>query len=423
MLDTRIHTRDTPDRMNNFIYFVGKPYPLPEALVACRKMGYSIGIFQDINIPLKNPGNFDKIIPVNFASTETILASIQAQHITVSGLVCTYENYIVAKSIIAKHFNVPAQSIESARMCTDKYLMRQAFMDKDRSITPNFGLVSSHEELLDLAATLSYPLILKPTNLVKSMLVLKCSDEKELIDNYTYAKERIIELYKEYKIYDRVPQLIVEEYVTGKTCSIAAFIDAEGIPHYCEGIVDLVNAQDLHIDDNFIYARNLPAHFSPELTNKLYTAATKGIEALDMRSTPAHVELIYNDSEVKLIEIGSRIGGYRPRMYNIGYGMDLITQEINLARGHTPYTAGTFKSYCSVFELFPEREGHFVSIEGMDISSEVSYYSVKAKPGSRVGPAKNGHKACAVIIVASDDKNTYESLCSKVDALKVTKES
>src|SRR5690606_3476259 len=102
-----------------------------------------------------------------------------------------------------------------------------------------------------------------------------------------------------------------------------AFADHEGVPHFCDGIVSLKNAQDIGVDDNYIYSRTLPAQLSDELAKEMYTVADKGIRALKMKSVPAHVELMSGPAGLKIIEIGARIGGYRPRMYQYSYGIDL----------------------------------------------------------------------------------------------------
>lgn len=399
------------------IFFVGRPYPKAYALPAFG--GYKLGVLLDKNIALPNRDKYDEVIEVDFSSPKSFLDPITERGSPIDGLVCTYENYILAKSQIAAALRLPAQSIASAKMSTDKLLMRQAFQSADPEITPRFGAVQTKEDALRLAAELSYPVIIKPTNLVKSLLVLKCENEAELLSNLAYAQRKLQELYQKYRVYGRQPQLIIEEYIEGRICSIAAFIDKDGVPHFCDGIVSLTNAQDIKVNDNFIYRRTLPGDFDDNLREKLFEVAAKGIKALQMASTPAHVEIVYNDKEIKLIEIGARIGGYRPRMYSIGYGIDLVSQEVKIALGDKPDLSGKLKDYCAVFELFPGTEGRFKDIEGGFVTAQFTYFSIKAKAGAMVGPAKNGYKAAAVIIVAGPDKQTFEQLCDKVDKLKV----
>jgi biotin carboxylase len=405
--------------MSKYIYFVGKPYPYLGELDVAGNKEYKFGLFLDKNSRIRNREPYDDIIEVDFSSPKAMFASLAGKDLQVDALVCTYENYIAAKSRLAEHFNAAAPSIASAEMSTDKYLMRRAFRDAEPLISPGFGLVSSEADALELAKQLGYPLILKPANLVKSLLVLRCNNEAELLHNFAYAKDRIAGLYKKYRVYGHQPQIILEKYIEGRTCSIAAFVDKHGTPHFCEGIVALTNAQDKAIDDNYIYERRLPAEFDEKLQARLFEAALQGIAALDMTSTPAHVELIYNDREVKIIEIGARIGGYRPRMYSLSYGLDLITQEIKLALGQTPDLAGKFQAFSAVYELFPEKEGIFDGISGEADTSRFTRYALKAKPGKTVGPAKRGYKAVAVIIISSKDKQEFLKMHESVDQLKV----
>ena len=403
--------------MSSYIFLVGKSDPHLEAAAAIRKLGYQVGIFQDKSLPLKHPEAFDKIIPIDFEALDTELARLET--IAIAGLVCTYENYVIAKAKIGEHFDLETATIRSAEMSTDKYLMRSAFSHTDPSITPGFAKVSSEEELMAFAEGASYPLILKPTNLVKSLLVLRCDNQQELRQNFAYAQTEIVNLYEKYNIYDREPQLIVEEFIKGKSCSIAAFIDSNGIPHFCDGIVAITTAKEHGANDNYLYSRRLPLECNDTLSQRLFEVAEIGIKALEMKSTPAHVELMYDGNDVKIIEIGARIGGYRPRMYNFSYGLNLIQQEVRLAIGAKPELTGDFIAYSAVFELFPDKEGSFKQIRGLDDPDKYAYFSIKPQPGTHIGPAKNGYKAAAIVVIAEKNKQRFDELCRSVDTLRV----
>jgi hypothetical protein len=151
----------------------------------------------------------------------------------------------------------------------------------------------------------------------------------------------------------------------------------------------------------------------------MFTAASAGIRALGMRSTPAHVELMYTDNEVKIIEIGARIGGYRPRMFASSYGISLPEQEIRLAVGELPMLNGVLSTHTAVFELFSKTEGIFQGIDGLLSPDEVEYYRIAARVGKLTGPAKQGYKAAAIIIIVEDDKQQFEKMCKKINKLSV----
>jgi biotin carboxylase len=404
---------------DQYIYIVGKPDPQSESREAIHRLGYKTGLLLDSRASTKHPELYERVISIDFSSIDTEIARLETLDLKMAGLLCTYENYIVAKAKIGEHFAVPTPSLLSAQRSTDKSLMRQAFIDADPAITPNFTAVNSLAEALIFAEAKGYPLMLKPTNLVKSLLVLRCNDKKELIENYEYASNTIQGLYEKYDIYDREPQLIIEECIIGKTCSIAAFVDNNGTPHFCEGIASLTSAQEIKVSDNYLYSRHLPATFNDDLTKKLFDVAEKGIRALEMRAIPAHVELIYNENEVKLIEIGARIGGYRPRMYEYSYGLDLIDQELRLAVGQQPQLRGSFKAFSAVYELFPEHEGAFAGVDGVVDTSLYHYYAVKARTDQLIGPAKNGYKAAVIIIVVEQDEQRFNEICKTIDNLRV----
>jgi biotin carboxylase len=422
MFDFFHNSSNTPaiQNMKKFIYLVGKPYPQSASVNRIRELGYSVGIFLDTNVQLKHPDLYDRVILLDFSSYKDIPRQLQnIKDLRVDGLICIYENYVLAKSVLGNMFNLPVPSIESAQLCTDKYLMRQAFMGVDSSITPRYELIRSESGLLNFAKKFSYPLIMKPTGLVKSLLVLRSDNEVELLNNYAFAKANIKKLYNTYHVYDRKPEIIIEEYVSGKSCSMAAFIDQSEKIHFCEGIASLTTAKEIGVADNYLYARQLPGIFSKILEAQLTEVAIKGIKALGMKSTPAHVELMYSADGVKIIEIGARLGGYRSRMYQYCYGVDLIEQEVHLALGQHLELRGSFANYCGTYELFPEKEGKFISLQGLVDPESYAYFSIKAKPGQLIGPAKNGYKAAAIIITTAPDKDTFLKRCHGIDSLKV----
>ncbi|HEU5121882.1 MAG TPA: ATP-grasp domain-containing protein [Candidatus Saccharimonadales bacterium] len=405
--------------MSPIIFIVGKSDPQLASVHAIKQLGYRVGIFTDGSKAPKHPDAYDIIMPLDFSKLDQELSKLDALRDAIAGLVCTYENYVTSKATLTSYLELPGMSSAAARMATDKYLMRQAFMAANPSITPRFQKVTTKAELLAFAASTTYPLILKPTNLVKSLLVLRCNTEQELLTNFAYAQSAIGDLYQKYQIHGRESEIIIEEFIKGKSCSIAAFVDGDGTPHFCDSVVAITPATERGVDDNYLYSRILPADLPQEMSDRLFNVAAAGIKALDMRSVPAHVELMYDGNDVKIIEIGARIGGYRPRMYQASYGLDLTAQEVRLAIGEQPELRGRFKAYSAVFELFPVKTGKFKEIRGAAYASQYAYYSVKSKPNQLIGPAKHGFKAAAVIMIIHENKAIFDELCQTVNTISV----
>lgn len=404
---------------DSFIYVVGQPDLKSGTVKAIHRLGLQAGLLRDSRLSESYADIFDRVIDVDFADIVPELSRLESLRLKAAGFLCTYENYIIAKAKISHHFAAPSLSTKSALLCTDKALMREAFITTDPAISPQFSTVESSDEAKAFADIHGYPLIIKPTGLVKSLLVMQCNDADELRHNVTRALDSIEALYEKYRIYDRKPQLIIEECMVGDQFSIAAFIDGQGKPFFCDGAVKLTTAQDIGVNDNYLYKRELPAPISPELTAELIRVSAIGIQALGMRSSAAHIELMHTSSGVKIIEIGARIGGYRPRMYASSYDIDLTEQEVRLALGEQPRLSGKFIQPSAVYELFPSREGQFTAIKGQVDKLALQYYRETASKGDHIGPAKDGFKAAAILIVSHKNKSHFLELCHQVEQLYV----
>jgi hypothetical protein len=230
---------------------------------------------------------------------------------------------------------------------------------------------------------------------------------------------RIDSVYEQVGVTNRTPAIIVEEFINGTMCSVAGFTDSDGNVYLCDGIVQLTTAQEIGFNDNFLYARTLTNEMPKESKARILAVAKKGIKALGMTASPAHVEVIYSDNEVKLVEIGARIGGYRPFLYEQSCGIRLLDQELAIAVGKQPRTEGDIIRSSAMYELFPRTESTFVRLDGAQDPSSYAYFHQVATPGKKIGPAKNGYKAVAIIGISDENLDSFTARASKIDTIKV----
>lgn len=410
--------------MQEYIFLVGKSDPLDASLKAIRRSGYKVGIFQDTSLILRDASRYDKVIPMDFTQP-SLIEHLALVDVPIAGLLTSYENYIPAKALIGGHLGLPVLSQAAGQRCTDKLLMRQAFAAHDPTLSPAFQEIASVTDATTFGHTHGYPVIIKPTNLVKSLLVIRCDDEDQLSLAVQSALSDVADLYKKYKIYEHQPRLIIEQFMDGDLYSVAAFVTKNGDSYICPGVTELTSAQQAGYDDNFLYKRQLPATVSSELQDRLFAAAREGLSALELRSSAAHIELIHTrGDEVKLIEIGARIGGYRPRIYGLTYGISLLDAEIAVATDSPiePMT-NSARGFTAVYELFPRESGQFDCLTPQpDVEAlRGTAYSlrIKVSHGSPCGPAREGFKAVAVIIVNSSDPQQFAALCDAVQKIEV----
>ena len=331
------------------------------------------------------------------------------RHTPIDATIVTYEGYVVPNAIIAAELQLPGMSEDAAIACTDKEVMRSRFALSPEKISPDFNVIDSREGLTHFANTHSFPLILKPANLAKSLLVTKNDSLDELVANYDKARQLAETTYKKYAP-NNTPKFIVEEFLEGSIHSVDAFVDIHGEPHVLEQVVDYQTGHDIGFDDNFHYSRLLPSRLSSENTQAIRHTAKIGCQLLGMTSSPAHVEVILTKSGPRIVEIGARNGGYRERMHRLANDINITNNALALALNQPLDITAKKNDHVGVFELFPRTPGVFTGIshqQELEQLPSLNYLSIKAKPGQFIGKAGDGYKMGAVVILHNSDQQQF----------------
>lgn len=390
------------------ILIVGRKFgPLTEKLEA---NGHTYLLLQDRAATKFPDKRFKNRVVADFTSKETILRAVDSLGQSFDGVMKVYENYVLPASWIAEHLSVPALPQSAAEACTDKFLMRSLFAKAPEKISPAFANVASEQDVIDFASAHEFPIILKPANLVKSLLVTKSETMDELVKNYRHSVELLESTYKQFAP-NRTPQLIIEEFLHGSIHSVDAFVDSEGTPHVLEQVVDYQTGYDIGHEDNFHYSRILPSTLSPSDQAALRHCAEVGIRALGIKNSPAHVEIIMTPHGPRIVEIGARSGGYRERMHALANDIDITGLAVETALGRKPDITATKNDPCAVLELFPKTPGVFDGIENLEQLEKLrslTYLKVRATDEKYIGKAADGYKMAAIIILHHSDKAVFD---------------
>ncbi len=399
------------------IGIVGKPYRHFLQFLHEQHPEISVVAFHDLKENFKYPDWLTNVISLDCSSKQAVKTQLAAlsrpggklEHVSFAGLEATFETSIRAKVWIGSFLGCPTNTEAAAAAATDKTLMRAKFAAFDKSITPEFAPVRSWDEVLNFTANHHFPLILKPASLMKSLLVTKNNSLEELRRNFTQAQESLAQLYDQYGVHHREPTLVLEEFLSGPPFSIDAVADSQGNVT-CLPPVDLVMASELGVDDNYNYSRTLPSQLDDPTATALSHVAALGVRALGLTNSAAHVELVLTDAGPKLIEIGARFGGYRPRMYELSFGYHMHQVLLDLITGQPVQLLPQKREFTAVFELFPDKKGTFSHIENFDQLLQLpSYHShnLAVDPGDAVGLSSQGFKFCCSVFLHHQDKQQF----------------
>lgn len=391
------------------VLLVGKPFSgLKNFLI---KNNHTYTLLQDALTTKYPEKRLKQRVVCSFQTKESYIAAARAIHkqTPIDATMTVYESYIVPNTIIAGVLGLPGLSEEAAVACTDKEIMRSKFALSHEQVSPDFSVVASREDLITFAHDHSFPLILKPANLAKSLLVTKNDSLDQLLASYVKALKLAETTYRKYAP-NSTPKFIVEEFLEGSIHSVDAFVDASGEPHVLEQVVDYQTGHDIGFDDNFHYSRLLPSRLSDDDIAAIRHTAKLGCQLLGMTSSPAHIEIILTKTGPRIVEIGARNGGYRERMHRLANDIDITKNTLALALGQPLDITASKNDYVGVFELFPKNSGIFDTISneaGLKRLKSLRYLSTKAKEGQYVGKAGDGFKMCAVIVLANSDKQKF----------------
>lgn len=387
----------TPNR----ILIVGNSFSSQKAYLDSH--GFDYIVLKDRRLTKFPDKKFKHRVVCDLSNHDQMLEIVDAIHAQrpITGVLTIYEQFIGAAAEIAQHLGLPALPQAAAEACTDKFIMRHQFAGVPEKISPDFAVITDEQGVRDFAANHAFPLITKPANLSKSLLVSKSNSLDELLANYHKTLDNIERVYKRYAP-TATPKLLIEEFMEGSVHSVDAFVDGTGNPFILDAVVDYQTGHDIGYDDNFHYSRILPSRLPASDILAIKHVATLGIKALGMKNTPAHVEIIMTADGPHIVEIGARNGGYRERMHMLANGIDVFGNALRLSMGQEPHIAATRNEAVGVFELFPKQAGIFQGIENeaaLRALPSLVHLSIKAKIGTLVGKSSGGYKMCAVVIL------------------------
>jgi len=324
-------------------------------------------------------------------------------------LTCRAEKNIPLLKKVVPHvpyLNTPTE--KSLDWTTDKIKMRQMLRGYDKDISPKFIVAhdASPETLNRIEKTVGFPLIIKPAGLAASLLVSLCYHREELETNLQKTVKKIDQIYKKKKGRGE-PQILVEEFMEGSMYSIDSYVNQRGVVYHAP-LVHVRTGRSVGYEDFFGYMRISPVNIKPYKVEAARRVAEKAIEALNMRSTNCHIELMRTEDGWKVIEMGPRVGGFRHEMYELSYGIDHSMNDILIRIPKKPVLTKKVKGYTVVMQFYARDKGRLTSLEGINKVRKLESFSrinIKKKIGDMCDFARNGDDPVFDIVLFNKDRS------------------
>lgn len=349
------------------------------------------------------------ILDVDFSSHLAIQRTVLPYERRLLALTCRSERNIpLLKKVIphVPYINTPTEL--SLDWTTDKILMRQLLQGYDKNISPKFVVAhdATNETLDRIEKKVGFPLIIKPAGLAASLLVTICYHREELEANMRNTVSKINQIYKKKKGRGE-PQILVEEFMEGTMYSVDCYVNQRGVAYYTP-LVHVQTGMSIGMKDFYGYMRITPVNLKMHKIEAARKVADKAIEALNLRSTTCHVELMKTEDGWKVIELGPRIGGFRHEMYELSYGMDHALNDILIRVPKKPILTKKVRGFTSVMQFYPDRKGRLITIEGINKARKLESFSridIIKKAGDLCDFARNGDDPVFTIVLFNKNRS------------------
>lgn len=302
---------------------------------------------------------------------------------------------LVMMARIAKELNLSFYSVETAEWSTDKFQMKQRFIEGGIPCAQG-RLIHSAEEAKDLY----FPVICKPRDNSGSRGVKLCRDVQELQECIDEALQ-----------YSKLDTVLVEEFIEGKEFSIESL-------HY-DGkseVIQFTEKKTTEFPYNVELGHKQPANLTEEQKQSIRDIIEKIGNALKFENCPSHTELKINDRGIFVIETSPRLGGdfITSTLTPLSTGINLEDQLLHIALGEkVDTTTGRIEKASGVC-FFSYPEGKVVSIS--DKVSEVpswpmiSNFELKLKVGDYVNPITSSLNRYGQFIVCGDSREAIDKM-------------
>lgn len=402
----------------DIILYVGVMYShIYESLLEYRKKNNSsfrIGILYDSKQKLSPSAKklykkLDLVLSCNTKSELQIQKTLAPYIDQLQAVTCRFEGAIPMLARIAPH--VPYMKLptsESLLWATNKLDMRRRLRTYNPKISPAYTVVTdiSKESLDKINKKVGFPLIVKPASLAASRLVSICYHRDELEKVLRHAFKTIKSIYKAHN-YTREPQMLVEELLEGSMYSIDGYVNSRGKLYFCPPVY-VKTGKSIGFDDFFGYMQMTPTRLKKDSIAELEDVAEQAVHALCLKSTTVHVELFRTESGWKIIELAARVGGFRPQLYELAYGINHTANDVKIHIPKKPSIPKKVKGYSVAMKFFAKKEGILEKLTGINKAKKLDSFvemTVNKKLGDKCTYAKNGGSSVFNIILFNKNRS------------------
>ncbi|MBS4215103.1 MULTISPECIES: ATP-grasp domain-containing protein [Neobacillus] len=367
-----------------------------EAIKAAERLGY-------FTVLLTNRKNFiyqrtefpdvHQMILVELSDYDKLkknLVKLQKQGKQIKGILSFVDSFVHVAAALSEEFCHNVVSADPILKMENKVLTRELL--KGLPMSPHYAIYTADESLEKFIQKQKryLPLIVKAPLSAGSKDVLLAKSENQL-------KLAIQKLLK------KSEQILLEEYLTGPQYLIEVLVH-NGKVH----IVAIIEQQITFLQRFIVTGYCLLPDINQRLYYSILETVSSIVKAFQMKNGACHLEMRFVNGAWKLIEINPRIsGGAMNRIIEVGFGINLVEETIQLMLGNEPSLTKKRSKYVYAHYLTVDSRGKLIKVTGKNRISQypgVEEVHIKPQQGQIVRPPLSMGDRCGYILASSDVK-------------------
>ena len=353
-------------------------------------------------VAVSTPGDWpgfqlaDECSYTDISDPEAVLEAAQKHKI--NGIAtCCLDAGIRSVGYVCEHMGLKGLSAEAGKLCSDKYLMKEAFVRNGVNCARHI-CIRNREELETAVRTLKFPVILKAVDLMGSRGIFRCNTKEEV---YSHYADTMTATGKDY--------CLLEEFIEGEMLGCEAMI--------CDGELLYCLPNNIENYPGFVptpIGHSIPYRKQEILGEEVRRQVILALNALGMDNCPVNCDLMEKDGKIYVIEITGRAGGNcLPEIAGLYYGINYYEAIVRLAMDMD------VKNLCAGKSLRPAVLSHIFTSDKDGILKQIhnennpqpdlADLSFNVSPGDEIRHYENGRDRLGQVILTGKNLQACEN--------------
>lgn len=346
-------------------------------------------------------------------STKIPLAKIVSyclqNNLTVKAVINRADYLEVLHGQLVDTFNIPGPSASAIESLSDKAKMHTTVMQADLSFFRPRTILTTLNEAENYLQQLQFPIVLKTHTGAKSRGVVMLKTP----ENYPEARQILEKIIKD----PDNEQILIEQFLYGKQVAPVMYVDSQGKVHIL-ALADIVQAHETKQNHLQLVFRTTPSAHPEAIRQKITYVMQALVDKTGLKSTMIHPDFFVIGKHVYLIEVNVRIAGFRTKMMQYSYNVNMNQMSWELALGLPVSDMIRAHSSCTMCEVWEDKSGVVDQI-AFPKSKHMIESKIFIKPGERyVAPPKAQKPLAQFYVKSQDDSLTIAKNLRKKTLIK-----